>query len=102
MCYQPLINSHQGQSDYVACAQPLQLQGSAKGFTVTCENGRVDENSETTVAFIGKGGSMLKRIGAEARQDIAQMTGATVYLKLFVRVQKNWRKDTKAIERFGY
>jgi GTP-binding protein Era len=52
--------------------------------------------------IIGKGGSMLKRIGAEARQDIAQMTGATVYLKLFVRVQKNWRKDTKAIERFGY
>jgi GTP-binding protein Era len=51
---------------------------------------------------IGKGGAMLKRIGSEARQDIAQMTGTAVYLKLFVRVQKNWRKDTKAIERFGY
>jgi GTP-binding protein Era len=30
------------------------------------------------------------------------MTGLRVFLKLFVRVQKNWRKDTKAIERFGY
>jgi GTP-binding protein Era len=30
------------------------------------------------------------------------MTGAKVYLKLFVRVEKNWRKDSKAIERFGY
>jgi GTP-binding protein Era len=30
------------------------------------------------------------------------MTGANVFLKLFVRVQKNWRRDTKAIERFGY
>lgn len=52
--------------------------------------------------IIGKGGAMLKRIGTEARQDIERMTGARVYLKLFVRVQKNWRKDTKAIERFGY
>lgn len=52
--------------------------------------------------LIGKGGAMLKRIGTEARQDIERMTGARVYLRLFVRVQKRWRKDTKAIERFGY
>jgi GTP-binding protein Era len=51
---------------------------------------------------IGKGGAVLKRIGTEARQDIERMTGAKVYLKLFVRVEKNWRKDSKAIERFGY
>ena len=51
---------------------------------------------------IGRGGAMLKRIGVEARQDIEQMTGSKVYLKLFVRVQKNWRKDAKAVERFGY
>jgi GTP-binding protein Era len=52
--------------------------------------------------IIGRGGAMLKRIGTEARQDIEKMTGSKVFLKLFVRVQKNWRKDTKAIERFGY
>jgi GTP-binding protein Era len=52
--------------------------------------------------IIGRGGAMLKRIGTEARQDIEKMTGAKVFLKLFVRVQKNWRKDTKSIERFGY
>lgn len=51
---------------------------------------------------IGKGGAMLKRIGSEARKEIEQMTGAKVFLKLFVRVQKNWRKDANAIERFGY
>jgi GTP-binding protein Era len=51
---------------------------------------------------IGKAGAMLKRIGSEARREIEQMTGARVFLKLFVRVQKNWRKDAKAIERFGY
>ncbi len=51
---------------------------------------------------IGKGGAMLKRIGTEARIDIERMAGAKVFLKLFVRVEKNWRRDTKAIERFGY
>jgi len=51
---------------------------------------------------IGRGGGMLKRIGSEARQDIERMTGTRVFLKLFVRVQKNWRKDGNAIERFGY
>lgn len=52
--------------------------------------------------IIGRGGAMLKRIGSEARQDIEKMMQAKVFLKLFVRVQKNWRRDTKAIERFGY
>jgi GTPase len=52
--------------------------------------------------IIGKGGAMLKRIGTEARQDIEKMMGVKIFLKLFVRVQKNWRRDTKAIERFGY
>jgi GTP-binding protein Era len=52
--------------------------------------------------IIGRAGAMLKRIGAEARQDIARMTGSKVVLKLFVRVQKNWRKDVNALERFGY
>jgi GTP-binding protein Era len=51
---------------------------------------------------IGRSGTMLKRIGTEARQDIERMTGRRVFLKLFVRVQKNWRRDSKAIERFGY
>lgn len=52
--------------------------------------------------IIGKGGAMLKRIGSEARRDIARLTGRTVFLKLFVRVQKNWRRDAKTVERFGY
>ena len=39
---------------------------------------------------------------ADFCRNIERMTGAKVYLKLFVRVQKNWRKDSKAIERFGY
>jgi len=52
--------------------------------------------------IIGKDGSKLKRIGTESRQKIEHMLGTKVYLKLFVRVQKNWRKDTRALRKFGY
>ena len=52
--------------------------------------------------IIGKKGSKLKQIGARSRQQIEQMLGCKIYLKLFVRVQKNWRKDARAIRRFGY
>ena len=51
---------------------------------------------------IGKNGSKLKQIGTRSREQIEAMLGCKVYLKLFVRVQKNWRKDTRAIRRFGY
>jgi len=51
---------------------------------------------------IGKNGQMLKRIGTEARKAIEAMVEARVYLKLFVSVQKNWRRDTRALRRFGY
>jgi len=51
---------------------------------------------------IGQKGSKLKQIGTRSREQIEHMLGCKVYLKLFVRVQKNWRKDTRAIRRFGY
>ena len=52
--------------------------------------------------IIGKKGSKLKKIGEDSRKDIERLMGTKVFLKLFVRVQKNWSKDTKAIRRFGY
>ena len=61
----------------------------------------LERNSQKGIV-IGKKGSKLKQIGVQSREQIEHMLGAKVYLKLFVRVQKNWRKDTKAIRRFGY
>jgi GTP-binding protein Era len=52
--------------------------------------------------IIGKHGTRLKMIGTEARKEIERMVGTKVYLKLFVRVHKNWSKDTKALRKFGY
>jgi len=52
--------------------------------------------------IIGKNGNMLKMIGTEARKEIERMVGAKVFLNIFVRVHKNWGKDTKALRKFGY
>lgn len=60
------------------------------------------ERSSQKGMIIGKNGSRLKMIGTEARKEIERMVGAKVYLKLFVRVHKNWSKDPKALRRFGY
>jgi GTP-binding protein Era len=51
---------------------------------------------------IGKNGSRLKIIGTEARKEIERMLCTKVFLKLFVRVNKNWSKDTRALRRLGY
>jgi len=61
----------------------------------------VERDSQKGIV-IGKKGAKLKQIGEAARQAIEEMLEARVFLKLFVRVQKNWTKDTKALRKFGY
>jgi len=51
---------------------------------------------------IGRGGEMLKGIGTMARGEIEEMSGRKVFLELRVKVLKDWRKDEKAMRRFGY
>ncbi len=52
--------------------------------------------------LIGRKGEMMKQIGKQARQDIENLLGCHVYLGLFVRVQKNWRRDPRALSQFGF
>ena len=52
--------------------------------------------------IIGKGGAMLREIGRQARLDMEKLLGARVFLELWVRIQKKWRKDPRALKDFGY
>ncbi len=61
----------------------------------------VERDSQKAIV-IGKGGSMLKKIGTSARQDIERFLGCRVYLELFVRVEKNWTKNRRLLKEFGY
>jgi GTP-binding protein Era len=61
----------------------------------------VERDSQKGI-IIGKKGQMLKEIGKQARLDIEALLGCHIFLGLFVRVQKNWRKDARARADFGY
>ena len=62
----------------------------------------VERESQKAIV-IGKGGSMIKRIGTEARRDIEHLfNDAKVFLDLEVRVQPLWRRDANEIRRLGY
>ncbi len=51
---------------------------------------------------IGKGGSMLKKIGTLARKDIENMMGNKVFLELWVKVEAHWRDKANLLNSYGY
>jgi GTP-binding protein Era len=61
----------------------------------------VEKDSQKGI-LIGSRGSMLKRIGAEARAEIERVLGLRVYLDLLVKVRPSWRRDERALRQFGY
>jgi GTP-binding protein Era len=61
----------------------------------------VEKESQKAI-IIGKGGSMLRRIGMEARPAIEKLIGQSVYLDLWVKPRSNWRDDPSALRWLGY
>lgn len=61
----------------------------------------VERDSQKGI-LIGKKGSSIKRVGTEARHDIESFLGKKVFLELFVKVEKDWRKHENKLRRFGY
>ncbi|MBE7706491.1 MAG: GTPase Era [Cyanobacteria bacterium SIG30] len=51
--------------------------------------------------IIGKNGSALKKIGMEARIELEKIAEKKIFLQLFVKVQKNWQKDSRAMKMLG-
>ncbi|MDO4619971.1 MAG: GTPase Era [Lachnospiraceae bacterium] len=85
------------------------------GIAVTIERYREHEDGLTEIEasiicerdshkgiIIGKGGSMLKRIGTLARREIEDLTEGRVYLRLFVKVRKDWRDNELMLKNYGY
>jgi len=73
------------------------------------ENGVVAINATIVVErdshkgiIIGKQGSMLKKIGQQARGDIERLLGTRVFLELFVQVQERWTERTAMLRELGY
>lgn len=52
--------------------------------------------------IIGRGGSMLKKVGTQARIDLERFLDKKVFLQLQVKVSDDWRNDARSLRRFGY
>jgi GTP-binding protein Era len=60
------------------------------------------ERSTQKQILIGRKGEQVREIGRAARIKIEELVGAPVYLDLWVKVLANWRRNAKALRRFGY
>lgn len=61
----------------------------------------VEKESQKAIV-IGKDGAMLKKIGQAARRELENLLGRKIYLELWVKVKKGWRKDEEELRRLGY
>lgn len=61
----------------------------------------IEKNSHKQIV-IGKNGQMIKQIGMDARKEIENFLASKVNLQLWVKVEKDWRKKEKLVDRFGY
>ena len=61
----------------------------------------VERNSQKGI-IIGHKGAALKKVGIAARKDLELFFDKQVYLELYVKVSKDWRKDPRRLKRFGY
>jgi GTP-binding protein Era len=62
---------------------------------------RVERESQKAIV-IGKGGSVLKEVGTEARRDLEALLGARVHLETHVKVDKDWQRRPEKLDRLGY
>jgi GTP-binding protein Era len=61
----------------------------------------VERDSQKKI-LIGKGGQKLRQIGEAARKEVEAFLGTKVFLELWVRVERNWTQDPRALNRMGY
>ena len=54
------------------------------------------------VIILGSGGSMIKKLGTDARKDIEAFLGRKVFLELFVKVRPKWRDNEMQLKEYGY
>jgi GTP-binding protein Era len=60
----------------------------------------VERESQRKIV-LGKGGATIKSIGAESRKELAEITGSSVHLFLFVKVRENWGDDPDRYREMG-
>jgi GTP-binding protein Era len=78
-----------------------QFKERSEDLTYISANVFVERETQKAI-ILGQRGKMIKRIGQDARREIEAFLGTRVYLELWVKVRKKWRKDEKELRRLGY
>ena len=86
---------------------PHQTAAVVENLQCDGDSARVDavlyvERASQKRIVIGKGGAMLKSIGAEARRDIERLIQRKAVVRLWVKVQPRWSDREQALQRLGY
>ena len=82
--------------------ESMKERKSQKGIITDIQATIICERDSHKGIIIGKGGEMLKKIGANARYEIEKQLDTKVNLQLWVKVKKEWRDSDVLIKNFGY
>jgi GTP-binding protein Era len=96
-----LFNTYGEEIPYTAAVVIDEFIEREKGKTYIKATIYVDKESVKGI-IIGKGGKKLKKIGGLARKEIEYFIAKPVYLDLWVKVRKGWRRNIHDIREFGY
>ena len=86
---------------YGVAVQILDFKERQNGSTYISANIFVERKNHKQI-IIGAKGQQLKKLGSATRSQIEEMMGGKVFLELWVKVEPNWRRNEKALRRFGY
>jgi GTP-binding protein Era len=96
-----LMRTLQQEVPYAAAVAVQDFIERENGVLYISANIYVERDSQKGIV-IGRGGSMLRRIGRDARLELQEIWERPVYLELWVKVLKNWRRSEEHLRRFGY
>lgn len=79
------------------------IQSFEEKTTLTVIKAEIIVSRETQkIIMIGKGGSMIKQLGINARKNIEEFVGGKVHLELFIKVRPKWRDNDNYLTEYGY
>lgn len=86
---------------------PYSVEVVVNRFTETAKNIHINaviyvERESQKGILIGHQGIALKRMATEARHSLERFFGKSIYLEVFVKVDKDWRNSTEELDNFGY
>lgn len=96
-----VLHLYNQEVPHAVAVQVEQFKEREDNMTYVAATIYVERDSQKGI-LIGSGGAALKEVGRRSREQLELILGTRVFIELWVKVLKNWRKDEKALRRLGY